>query len=85
MRTLSALAAAGLFLSLGAQAQETFTPEKVIVEPGVGPGPHLYVGGQNRLHVIDPVKLKYQGQISTGGATKLAFSQDSKRVYIAST
>jgi methylamine dehydrogenase heavy chain len=81
--------AMGLWLlpwSLAALGQvPEFVPETVKVEPGVGPGPHLFVAGDQRIHVIDPVKLKYQGQISTGGRAQYAFSANGDTAYIATS
>lgn len=75
-----------LSCSLVALAQQpTFVPEQVTTETGVGPGPHLFVAGDQRIHVIDPVKLKYQGQISTGGRAQYTFSTRGDVVYIATT
>jgi amicyanin-dependent methylamine dehydrogenase large subunit len=65
-------------------AQEPFKPEEVRVEPGVGAGPHLYLAGPNRIHVIDPETLKYKGQISTGGYGQLALSESGDSIFVAS-
>jgi methylamine dehydrogenase heavy chain len=83
------LLAIGILLSwsLAAAAQQPpeFVAEQVTVEEGVGPGPHLFVAGDQRIHVIDPLKLKYQGQISIGGRAQYAFSSSGDAVYIATT
>jgi len=73
--------------SLAAVAQQPpeFVPEQVTVAAGAGPGPHLFVAGDQRIHVLDPVKLKYQGQISTGGRVQYAFAPKGDAVYLATT
>lgn len=79
--------AMGLLLSSAVLAQQApeFVPEQVTVKTDVGAGPHLFVAGDQRIHVIDPVKLKYLGQISTGGRAQYAFSARGDEVYIATT
>lgn len=72
---------AGVF----AQQPPTFVPEQVTTKTDVGPGPHLFVAGDQRIHVIDPLKLKYLGQISTGGRAQYAFSSRGDEVYIATS
>ena len=68
-----------------AQQPPAFVPEQVTTSTGVGSGPHLFVAGDQRIHVIDPVKLKYQGQISTGGRAQYTFSASGDVVYIATS
>jgi methylamine dehydrogenase heavy chain len=70
---------------IAALAQAPFTPEQVTVASGIGPGPHLFVLGDQRIHIINPADFKYQGQISTGGAAKFAFSADGNTIYIANS
>ena len=73
-------------LSVAVLAQQPeFVPEQVTVKADVGPGPHLFVAGDQRIHVIDPLKLEYQGQISTGGRAQYTFSSKGDVVYIATT
>lgn len=91
MRWRQSLAAGtmGMMLPLStavfAQQAPEFVPEQVTTKPDVGPGPHLYVAGDQRIHVIDPLQLKYLGQISTGGRAQYAFSSKGDEVYIATT
>lgn len=84
-----AAGAMGMMLPLSsavfAQQAPEFVPEQVTTKPDVGPGPHLFVAGDQRIHVIDPLKLKYLGQISTGGRAQYAFSAKGDEVYIATT
>ena len=68
-----------------AQQPPAFVPEQVTTQADVGPGPHLFVAGDQRIHVIDPLKLKYLGQISTGGRAQYAFSSRGDEVYIATS
>jgi hypothetical protein len=68
-----------------AVADEPFKREEVTVEQGVGPGPHLYVVGPNRIHLINPDSLKYQGQISTGTYGQFVLSDPGDTVFVAST
>jgi methylamine dehydrogenase heavy chain len=79
----------GMMLPLSAavfaQQAPEFVPEQVTTKVDVGPGPHLYVAGEQRIHVIDPIKLKYLGQISTGGRVQYAFSAKGDEVYLATT
>lgn len=78
-------AMACLFSSLAlAQQPAEFVPEQVTTQSDVGPGPHLFVAGDQRIHVLDPVKLKYLGQISTGRAHYF-FSPKGDEVYVASS
>ena len=74
---------AALSLPIVCQAQTAFVPEKIVVEADVGSGPHLFVPGTNRIHVIDPVAMKYRGQISVGMAVKFAFSSSGDTMYVA--
>jgi methylamine dehydrogenase heavy chain len=74
-----------LFVPVVVSAQEAFKPEEVRVEQGVGAGPHLYVSGPNRLHVVHPETLKYQGQISTGSYSQLALTSGGNSIFVAST
>lgn len=77
----------GVLLSSAVLAQQPaeFVPEQVTTKADVGPGPHLFVAGDQRIHVIDPIKLKYLGQISTGGRAQYAFSAKGDEVYIATS
>jgi len=78
-------AAMGLSWSIASTAQTPFVTEQVTTASGIGPGPHLYVLGDQRIHIINPVDFKYQGQISTGGAAKFAFSADGSTIYISNS
>jgi methylamine dehydrogenase heavy chain len=76
----------GLFWTFDrAVADEPFKREEVTVEQGVGPGPHLYVVGPNRIHLINPDSLKYQGQISTGTYGQFTLSDAGDTVFVASS
>jgi methylamine dehydrogenase heavy chain len=76
----------GLFWTFErAVADEPFKREEVTVEQGVGPGPHLYVVGPNRIHLINPDSLKYQGQISTGNSGQFILSDAGDMVFVASS
>jgi methylamine dehydrogenase heavy chain len=76
----------GLFWTFDrAVADEPFKREEVTVEQGVGAGPHLYVVGQNRIHLINPDSLKYQGQISTGNYGQFVLSDGGDTVFVASS
>jgi len=76
----------GLFWTFDrAVADEPFKREEVTVEQGVGPGPHLYVVGPNRIHLINPDSLKYQGQISTGNYGQFVLSDAGDTVFVASS
>jgi methylamine dehydrogenase heavy chain len=76
----------GLFWTFDrAVADEPFKREEVTVEQGVGPGPHLYVVGPNRIHLINPDSLKYQGQISTGNYGQFILSDAGDTVFVASS
>jgi len=76
----------GLFWTFGrAVADEPFKREEVTVEQGVGPGPHLYVAGANRIHLINPDTLKYQGQISTGNSGQFILPDTGDTVFVASS
>jgi methylamine dehydrogenase heavy chain len=76
----------GLFWTFDrAVADEPFKREQVTVEQGVGPGPHLYVVGPYRIHLINPDSLKYQGQISTGNYGQFVLSDAGDTVFVASS
>jgi len=76
----------GLFWTFDrAVADEPFKREEVTVEQGVGPGPHLYVAGANRIHLINPDTLKYQGQISTGNSGQFILPDTGDTVFVASS
>lgn len=76
----------GLFWTFDrAMAEEPFKREQVTVEQGVGPAPHLYVVGPNRIHLINPDSLKYQGQISTGSYGQFTLSDSGDTVFVASS
>jgi methylamine dehydrogenase heavy chain len=84
--TLLSAALAFVLLPVMASAQsQPFVPETPTVEAGVGAGPHLYVAGPNRLHVVHPDTLKYQGQISTGNYNQLALTQGGNSIFVVST
>jgi len=76
----------GLFWTFDrAVADEPFKREELRVEQGVGPGPHLYVVGPNRIHMINPDSLKYQGEIATGTYSQFVLSDAGDTVFVTST
>lgn len=80
----TALLTAGL--ACAPLAAQDFQPETVTRIENISAGPHLFVHGQNKIHVIDAQAFKYQGSISVGantGGQKDVFSADGKTVYLA--
>lgn len=57
------LVAGALLAGASAFAQEY--PEKMGTLADIGVGPHLYVTGNAKVHIVDPATLKYQGLIQT--------------------
>lgn len=67
-------------------AADTIRPETVTQIKNISEGPHLYVHGGGKIHVVDADDFKYQGSISVGanaGGQKDVFSPDGKSLYLA--